>query len=74
MKRTDRRRSGGGLMAEYRVVLWYPRQEGFQIDVSADGVDMARRLAEEAARSCGWEISRPKKLSITPLARQRGEA
>lgn len=73
MKRTDRRRSGGGLMAEYRVVLWYPRQAGFQIDVSADGVDMARRLAEDAARSCGWE-GRVRKIEIVPVRRQRGEA
>lgn len=57
----------------YEVTLWFPRQAGFSMKVSADGRQMARRLAEDAARACGWE-GRVRKIQIVPVRRQRGEA
>lgn len=64
------RSRAGGQMVKYRVVLWYRREPGFQIDVTADGTAMALRAAEDYARGCGWE-GKPIKFSVAPLERER---
>jgi hypothetical protein len=57
---------------DYRVVLHFEAEASFEVEVSADGQDMARRIAERIARDCGWE-SAVCGHEITPLRRQKGE-
>jgi hypothetical protein len=75
MKRTDRRRAGAPKPSKWRVVAEWPGQAAFQIDVSADDAKHARRLAEDAAVSCGWVVSRPRRIQIIRVNnKRRGEA
>lgn len=71
MKRTDRRRAGVPRVVKWRVVAEWPRQAAFQIDVSAEDEKHARRLAEEAAVSCGWIVGRPRRIQIVRLNNKR---
>ena len=75
MKRTDRRRDGVPRIAKWRVVAEWPKQAAFQMDVSAESAAHARRQAEDAAVSCGWVVSRPRRIQIVRLNnKRRGEA
>jgi len=75
MKRTDRRRAGAPKPSKWRVVAEWPGQAAFQIDVTADDAKHARRLAEDAAVSCGWTVSRPRRIQIIRVnSKRRGEA
>jgi hypothetical protein len=75
VKRTDRRRAGAPKPSKWRVVAEWPGQAAFQIDVSADDAKHARRLAEDAARGCGWTVSRPRRIQIIRVNnKRRGEA
>jgi hypothetical protein len=57
--------------SKWRVVAWWPKQAGFDITVEAEDAKHARRLAEEAARSCGWVVSRPKKIDIVRVTKRK---
>jgi hypothetical protein len=75
MKRTDRRRAGAPKPSKWRVVAEWPGQAAFQIDVTAEDAKHARRLAEDAAVSCGWVVSRPRRIQIIRVNnKRRGEA
>jgi hypothetical protein len=66
------RSRAGGHRSTYRVVLDWADGPSFQVEVSADGRDMARHVAEQFARSCGWTGSVVNSL-VEPVATQRGE-
>ena len=73
--RIGRRKHGAPQPTQWRVVAWWPGQAAFQIDVSADDARHARRLAEDAAVSCGWVVSRPRKIQVIRVnSKRRGEA
>ena len=67
------RSRAGGNRSDYRVVLDFEHGPLFGIEVNADGRDMARHIAEQTARACGW-TGRVVKAVVVPVARQRGEA
>jgi hypothetical protein len=71
VKRADRRRDGVPRVKQYRVVAEWPRQAAFQMDVSAESAAHARRQVEDAARSCGWIVSRPRRIQIVRLNNKR---
>ena len=71
MKRTDRRKAGVPRVVKWRVVAEWPRQAAFQMDVSAESAAHARRQVEDAARSCGWVVSRPRRIQIVRLNNKR---
>lgn len=71
MKRADRRKAGAPKPSKWRVVAWWPKQAAFQIDVTAEDAAHARRQAEDAARSCGWVISRPRRIQVARLNNKR---
>jgi hypothetical protein len=75
VKCTDRRKAGAPQPSKWRVVAWWPKQAGFDITVEAEDAKHARRLAEDAARGCGWEVGRPRRIQIVRLNnKRRGEA
>jgi hypothetical protein len=57
--------------SKWRVVAWWPKQAGFDITVDAEDAKHARRLAEDAARGCGWVVSRPKKIDIARVTKRK---
>jgi hypothetical protein len=71
VKRTDRRRAGAPMPSKWRVVAWWPGQAGFDITLEALDAKHARRLAEDAARGCGWTVSRPRKIQIVRVNNKR---
>jgi hypothetical protein len=71
VKRTDRRRAGAPTPSKWRVVAWWPKQAGFDITVDAEDAKHARRLAEDAAVSCGWTVSRPRKIQVMRVNSKR---
>jgi hypothetical protein len=71
VKRTDRRKAGVPRVVKWRVVAEWPKQAAFQIDVSAEDEKHARRLAEEAAVSCGWIVGRPRRIQIERVNSKR---
>jgi hypothetical protein len=71
VKRTDRRKAGAPMPSKWRVVAWWPKQAGFDITVEAEDAKHARRLAEDAARSSGWVVSRPKKINIVRVTKRK---
>ena len=66
------RSTAGGNRSNYRVVLDFADGPSFGIEVNADGRDMARHVAEQTARACGWTGSVIKAV-VEPVKRQRGE-
>lgn len=69
MKRVDRRRKGAPRQTQWTVTAWWPRQAGFSMTVTAEDKDHARRQVEDAARSLGWEVGRPRKISIVRVTK-----
>jgi hypothetical protein len=67
------RSRAGGNRSDYRVVLDFADGPSFGIEVNADGRDMARHIAEQTARACGWSGS-VIKVVVEPVSRPRGEA
>jgi hypothetical protein len=73
--RIGRKKHGAPHPTKWRVVAWWPGQAGFDITLTADDAKHARRLAEDAARGCGWEVSRPRRIQIIRVNnKRRGEA
>jgi hypothetical protein len=66
-----RRKDGAPQMSRWRVVAWWPKQAGFDITVDAEDAKHARRLAEDAARGCGWTVSRPRRIQVARVDRKR---
>lgn len=67
-----RKRLGSPQWAKYTVLLVFPRQAGFQMNLEAAGPKMARRLATDAARLCGWDTSRrPLQVKVITTNRRR---
>jgi hypothetical protein len=56
-------------MARYLVILDFTEEDSFSIEITADGRTWARRLAEQAARDCGWTSAVVTAL-VKPLYRE----